>query len=88
MWTLTGFADEAALDLSDQLALLNELGVTHLEFRSAWATKVLDLSPEQLAQAKRLLDAAGVRVSSVGSETNRTSASSTSMAGRSRLLLT
>lgn len=68
MWTLTGFADEAALDLSDQLALLNELGVTHLEFRSAWATKVLDLSPEQLAQAKRLLDAAGVRVSSVGSD--------------------
>lgn len=68
MWTLTGFADEIAIDLSEQLDLLNKLGVGYLEFRSAWGTKILDLTDEQLAEAKRLLDAAGVKVSSIGSD--------------------
>jgi len=68
VWTLTGFADEIAPDLSEQLDLLNELGIDNLEFRSAWGTKVLDLTWEQLAEARRLMDAAGVDVSSVGSD--------------------
>ena len=68
MWTLTGFADEISDDFAEQLALLNSLGVRFLEFRSAWQTKVLDLTPEQLDAAKRMLDEAGIGVSSIGSD--------------------
>ncbi len=68
MFTLTGFADEIAFDLGEQIALLTKLGIKHVEFRSAWRTKVLDLSDEQLSEAKRMLDAAGITLSSVGSD--------------------
>lgn len=68
MWTITGFADEIALELDDQIVLLKKLGIKHVEFRSAWATKVLDMSQEQLNLAKQKLDAAGITLSSVGSD--------------------
>lgn len=68
MWTLTGFADEVAHDLDEQIALLTTLGIRHIEFRSAWGTKVLDLAPEQLDEARAKLDAAGITLSSVGSD--------------------
>lgn len=68
MWTLTGFADEISKDLGEQIDLLNELGIKHVEFRSAWGTKVLDLTQDQLDQAKSMLDAAGISLSSVGSD--------------------
>ena len=67
-WTLTGFADEISPDLGEQIQLLTALGIKHVEFRSAWGTKVLDLSPEQLTEAKAMLDAAGITLSSVGSD--------------------
>lgn len=68
MWKLTGFADEISRDLDEQIALLNQLGIKHVEFRSAWGTKVLDLTQEQLDDAKAKLDAAGISLSSVGSD--------------------
>jgi len=68
MWTLTGFADEISHDLGEQIDLLNELGVRHVEFRSAWGTKVLDLTDEQLRLAKQMLDDNGIALSSVGSD--------------------
>jgi sugar phosphate isomerase/epimerase len=68
VFTLTGFADEVAFDLGEQIALLTKLGIRHVEFRSAWRTKVLDLSDQQLGEAKRMLDEAGITVSSVGSD--------------------
>ena len=68
MFTITGFADEIAHDLDEQIALLTKLGIRHVEYRSAWQTKVLDQTPEQLAEAKRALDAAGITLSSVGSD--------------------
>ncbi|WP_203567440.1 sugar phosphate isomerase/epimerase family protein [Aestuariimicrobium ganziense] len=67
MWTRTGFADEIADDLAEQIALLTELGVKYVEFRSAWGINVLKLDDEQLARAKQMLDEAGIKVSSVGS---------------------
>ena len=67
MWTLSGFSDEISPDLEEQCALLRKLGMTHLEFRSAWGTNVLDLDGEQLARAKKILDAHGLAVSSIGS---------------------
>ncbi|TBT82670.1 sugar phosphate isomerase/epimerase [Propioniciclava sinopodophylli] len=68
MWKLSGFADEASSDLDEQIALLNKLGIKHIEFRSAWGIKVLDLTQEQLEEAKAKLDAAGIKLSSVGSD--------------------
>ena len=68
MFTLTGFADEVSFEFGEQLELMAALGIRNIEFRSAWRTKVLDLDREQLADAKSMLDSAGISVSSVGSD--------------------
>ncbi len=67
MWTLSGFSDEISADFETQCALVTKLGLTHLEFRSAWEVNVLDLDAEQLALAQKTLDAHQLRVSSIGS---------------------
>lgn len=67
MWTLTGFADEVATDFAEQLKLLSALGMRFLDLRSAWGVNVLRLNASQLDEAKRMVDAAGIRVSSIGS---------------------
>lgn len=68
MWTISGFADEISKDLDEQISLLRTLKISHIEFRSAWGVKVLDLTPEQVSLAKNKLDEAGISVSSVGSD--------------------
>jgi sugar phosphate isomerase/epimerase len=67
MWTLSGFADEIGPDLKTQCAVLNDLGITHVEFRSAWGTNVLDLTDEQVERAAGILAAHDLAVSSIGS---------------------
>ncbi len=67
MWIMSGFADEIDPDLETQCQVLEGLGIRYVEFRSAWDVNVLDLSDEQLAEAKRILDARGFGVSSIGS---------------------
>ena len=67
MWTLSGFADEIDPDLKTQCAVLNDLGITHVEFRSAWDTNVLDLTDEQVEEAAAILAAHNLSVSSIGS---------------------
>jgi len=67
MWTLSGFADEIDADLNTQCRLLNQLGITFLELRSAWAIGVLDLTDEQLDEAEKVLTDHSVSVSSIGS---------------------
>lgn len=67
MWTLSGFADEIDPDLETQCATLDELGITHIELRSAWDTNVLDLSDEQVEEVATILAAHGIAVSSIGS---------------------
>ncbi|MGO4957847.1 sugar phosphate isomerase/epimerase family protein [Luteococcus sp. Sow4_B9] len=67
MWTLTGFADEIADDFGEQLALLKELDVKYIEFRSAWGQNILLLDQAQREKAKAMLDEAGIKVSSIGS---------------------
>ena len=68
MWALTGFADEVSHDFAEQLDLMQKLGIKHIEMRSAWGTKVLDLTPDQRKQAKQMLDDAGIKLSAVGSD--------------------
>lgn len=67
MWTLSGFSDEISPDLQEQCSVVSGLGMGYVELRSAWGNNVLDLDAEQLAEASRLLEAAGLRVSSIGS---------------------
>ena len=64
---LSGFADEISPDPAEQLATLAAESISHLELRSAWGTNVADLTDAQLAEFRKLLDDAGVRVSAIGS---------------------
>lgn len=66
-WPLSAFADEIAPGLEEQIAVLQQHGVGALEFRSAWGINVVELGPERLEVAARLLRAAGVAVSAIGS---------------------
>jgi sugar phosphate isomerase/epimerase len=67
MWTLSGFADEIDPDLQTQCDVLTELGISFVEFRSAWDINVLDLDDAQLDEAARILAANNLSVSSIGS---------------------
>lgn len=67
MWTLSGFADEIDADLATQCAVLSELGLTHLELRSAWGVNVLDLDDAQVERVAAVLRDHGLLVSSLGS---------------------
>ncbi len=66
-WTLTGFADEVGPDLGEQIALFGDLGLRWLDLRSAWGTNVIAFDDDQVAKARRALDAAGLAVSSIAS---------------------
>lgn len=67
MITLTGFADEISADLKEQLDCLQSEGIRYLEFRGVWNKNVLDLTDEELAQVKEMLDERGVQISAIGS---------------------
>lgn len=66
-FTVSAFGDEIADDLEQQLRLLQELRVHHLEFRSAWGTNVLHLSDEEVASVKDICGRHGIKVSCIGS---------------------
>ncbi|MCS7016156.1 MAG: sugar phosphate isomerase/epimerase family protein [Gemmatales bacterium] len=66
-FTLSAFADEISPDLNQQLTVLEQCGIRHLELRSVWQTNVLDLTDEQVREVKRQLDARGFRLSAIGS---------------------
>lgn len=66
-WTLSGFGDEIDPDPKVQAAVLLALGASHIEVRSAWGVNVVELTDEQIAELKAILDAAGMKVSAVAS---------------------
>jgi sugar phosphate isomerase/epimerase len=67
MFTLSAFADEISPDPQEQISVLKQCGVRHIEFRSILRTNVLDLSDLQIAEFKSLLDKEGFRLSAIGS---------------------
>ncbi len=69
---LSGFSDEIAPSFDVQLAAVKEMGLTHIELRSADGVNVSDLSPYQLGQVKGKLHRAGIQVSSIGSPIGKT----------------
>ncbi|MBT4498157.1 MAG: sugar phosphate isomerase/epimerase [Gemmatimonadetes bacterium] len=64
---LSGFADEIGPDPREQIAVLRETGVRHLELRGVWGRNVLDLSPPDIGEFRRMLADAGIGVSAIGS---------------------
>ena len=67
MFTLSAFADEISPDPQQQIAVLQQCGVRHIEFRSILQTNVLDLTDLQITEFKSLIDRHGFRLSAIGS---------------------
>lgn len=66
-WTLSGFGDEIDDDPVVQIAVLQALGASHIEVRSAWGTNVVELSDTQLTDLAALFTAHGMGVSAIAS---------------------
>ncbi|MBO0792507.1 MAG: sugar phosphate isomerase/epimerase [Ktedonobacteraceae bacterium] len=67
MIRLSAFADEISPDLQEQVEVLLSENIHFIDFRSAWGTNILDLTDEQVARARQILDANGVGVAAIGS---------------------
>jgi sugar phosphate isomerase/epimerase len=70
---ISAFGDEVADDLETQLDVLAGESIAYLELRGAWGKNVLDLTPDELARARMLLDARGFGVSAIASPIGKSS---------------
>ncbi|WP_246320115.1 sugar phosphate isomerase/epimerase family protein [Paenibacillus qinlingensis] len=64
---ITCFADEISHDLEEQLDVLAQEGLAHLELRNVWGKNVLDLTEDELLSIRTILDQRGFTVSSIAS---------------------
>ncbi len=64
---LSAFADEISPDLSRQIAVCQQVGVTHLELRGVAGVNVLDFDAALRARVRSELTAAGLGVACIGS---------------------
>ncbi len=67
MFILSAFADEISPDPQQQIDVLSQCGVKHIELRSIHKTNVLDLTDLQISEFKSLLDRNGFKLSAIGS---------------------
>lgn len=67
-YILSAFADEAGETLAAQIAALRRNGIRRLEIRSVGGVNICDTPLETVAEYRRQLDAAGIRVVTVGSK--------------------
>lgn len=72
-WELSGFGDEIDADPVIQVAVLQALGASAIEVRSAWGVNVVDLDEDQLAGLHRLLEERGQTVSAIASPIGKVS---------------
>ena len=63
----TGFADEAAQGIDDQIAVTRELGWSNIESRNIDGVNIHDLSDEAFDRVAEKLEAAGVKINCFGS---------------------
>lgn len=66
-YTLTGFSDEIAQDLTAQLKECKKLGISYIEMRNVNGKPLVDYSLEEVKEFKKTLDSHGIKVSAVGS---------------------
>ena len=64
---LSGFADEIDPMLDTQLKVMNELDIGYIEVRGIDAKNISKYTPEEIKEIKKKFDAAGIKVSSIGS---------------------
>jgi sugar phosphate isomerase/epimerase len=74
-WSLSGFADEIAPDPQVQVAVLEALGIGHIEVRSAWDTNIVEMTREQLTSLAELLRAHRIGTSAIGSPIGKVASS-------------
>ncbi|MBV7328018.1 sugar phosphate isomerase/epimerase [Chloroflexi bacterium TSY] len=67
MFTISAFGDEIAVDLQEQLDVMNQLNIRNLELRAAWDINIVNMEKDAVAKAKELCDAASITVSGIGS---------------------
>ena len=67
VFALSAFADEAGNSLDEQIAALTGNGIRYIEPRNIDGKGILDHTEESLATIKEKLDAAGIKVGSLGS---------------------
>ena len=67
MFVLSGFGDEIAPDLMEQMDLMEGLGIKHIEVRGVWGKGVLDLSDDELLRVKSEMKLRGFAPSAIGS---------------------
>ena len=67
VFALSAFADEAGNSLDEQIAALTGNGIRYIEPRNIDGKGILDHTEESLASIKEKLDAAGIKVGSLGS---------------------
>jgi len=66
-FTLSGFADEIALDLDGQITSLLKLGIGFIEIRMVDGKNIIEYDLGEIKSFKAKLDAAGIGVSAFGS---------------------
>jgi len=64
---ISGFADEIAVRMDEQIELLNRLGIKWIELRSADGINIADMTAEAARELQKKLAANGIRVSALGS---------------------
>ena len=69
---LCAFADEADTNRQGQIKALTENAIPYLEIRGVDGVNIADLAPEKALQFKSELDAAGIKVWSIGSPAGKT----------------
>ena len=57
---LSAFADEASSSLSDQIAALKALGISHIEPRNVDGKNISNLTADEARAMREKLDAAGI----------------------------
>lgn len=67
MFVLSGFADEIDPRMDEQIRVLNDLNIHHVELRGVDGTNIADLSLEETEALKKKLDLGGIKVSAIGS---------------------
>src|SRR5258708_12804831 len=72
-WAIGGFGEEIGPDVEVQIAVVQSHGVNALELRTAWGVNVIELGPQRLDRAARLLGASGIVVSAIGSPVGKAS---------------
>ncbi len=64
---LSAFGDEIADDLSDQLRVLDQLGIGFLELRAAWGKNILTMDDDEVAAVRKTCAEYAIAVSCIGS---------------------